>query len=87
MRDIRLSGRERSVIRAIGFGLSVTGEYLLERTGLAPEDLADVLSGMISSGFAESIPNLEAVVAEDLEVTEFEINPAYAHQLKEAVGF
>ncbi|MFQ3578125.1 MAG: hypothetical protein SNJ52_03830, partial [Verrucomicrobiia bacterium] len=66
MREIRLSGRERSVIRAIGFGSAVSGEYLLERTGLAPDDLTETLNGMLSTGFAESTPAVDSLELEQL---------------------
>ncbi len=87
MREIRLSGRERTVIRAIGFGTAVSGEYLLERTGLAPDDLTGTLNGMLSAGFAESTPPLDSLEEDQLASLCFEINPAYSHQLKAALGY
>ncbi len=87
VRQIKLSGRERSVVRAIGFGLGVTGQELVERTGLAPEDLVDVLNGLIDAGFAESEPPTEPIAQSDLETHAFEVNPAYAHELKNALGY
>ena len=47
MKQIRLSGREAAVIRAIGFGLAVNGDELLDITRLLPEDLVDVLGEAI----------------------------------------
>ncbi len=87
VREIKLSGREQGVVRALGFGEAVTGEYLLERTNLAPDDLADVLSGLLTSGLAESVPSADIVTQEDLPEMLFEVNPSYAHQLKIALGY
>ncbi len=87
MREIKLSGRERSVVRAIGFGLPVTGEELLGQCGMAREDLVDVLNGLIDAGFAESSPAAEQIQIPDLDTHEFEVNPAYAHQLRSALGY
>ena len=87
MRQIRLSGREATVIRALGFGLPVGGAALIENTRLSPEDLADVLSGLMDAGFVESTPYAEKADAAALETTEFDVNSAYAHELKIALGF
>ena len=82
MKQIRLSGREATVIRFIGFGLGVTGTELLEDTRLAPDDLTDVLNAMMDSGYVECTPFAEKVTLEAMPTTEFEVNSAYAHELK-----
>ncbi len=87
MREIKLSGRERTVVRAIGFGLGVSGRVLIEQCAMSPEDLVDVLNGLLDAGFAEVTPTQEHVSVADLETHEFEVNPAYAHQLKSALGY
>lgn len=56
MKQIKLSGRERAVLRAIDFSTGSSGEELLERTQLAPEDLVDVLNGLMTVGYAEMRP-------------------------------
>jgi hypothetical protein len=87
MKQIRLSGREAALIRALGFGLAVPGAELLETTRLSDEDLADVLNGMMEVGYVESTPFVEKTDAAGLVTTEFEVNSAYVHELKAAIGF
>ena len=78
MRNIKLTGREICIVRAIGFTEPVLGASLQETTHMEAEDVTDTLNGLISAGFAESIPYCEEVKIEQMAVTEFEINPAYA---------
>ena len=75
------------MIRALGFGLAVPGRELGEITRLADEDLADVLNAMMEVGFVESTPFSEKTTAAALPTTEFEVNSAYVHELKSALGF
>jgi hypothetical protein len=86
MKQIRLSGREASVIRALGFGLAVPGAELRDATRLSDEDLADVLNAMMEVGYVESTPFTEKTDAAALLTTEFEVNSAYVHELKAALG-
>ena len=86
MKQIRLSGREASVIRQLGFGLPVNGAELQEDTRLAADDLADVLSGLMEVGYVESTPFAETTTPDALPTTEYEVNSAYAHELKAALG-
>ncbi len=39
MRDIKLSGREAAVVRAIGFAESMLGAEILDSTRMEPEDV------------------------------------------------
>lgn len=86
MRQIKLSGRETAVVRAIGFATPVTGTEIVEHTRITPEELTDILNGLIVVGFIESTPYAEQVSAERMTETEFEVNSAYAHELKIALG-
>jgi hypothetical protein len=86
MRQIRLSGREASVVRALGFTLSITGHELVEKTSLLPEDLADVLTGLMDGGFVEMTPFAERADPETLESSSFQVNSGYVHELKAALG-
>ncbi len=86
MKQIRLSGREAAVIRSLGFGLAVSGPELLENTRIAIDDLSDVLSGLMEVGYVESTPFAERTSVEALPTTEYEVNSAYAHELKAALG-
>ncbi len=85
MKQIKLSGRERAVLRALDFSTGTSGEELLERTKLAPEDLVDVLNGLMSVGYAEMRPYAEMTSLEAFGETVFDVNPSYAIQLREAL--
>jgi hypothetical protein len=85
MRMIKLTGREANVVRAIGFTESMLGAEIQDFTRMQLEDVTDTLNSLISAGFVESIPYTEEVQIAEMPVTSFEINPAYAHQLKQAL--
>jgi hypothetical protein len=85
MRTIRLSGREASVVRAIGFADAVLGAEIQDVTRMQVEDITDVLNSLISAGFVESIPYTEQIDLTDVAATSFEVNPAYSHQLRAAI--
>src|SRR5262245_31428775 len=82
---IRLNGREASVLRTIGFGLGVSGTELQERLQMAPDDLVDVLNTLLDIGYVETPTIKERVTVADYAAEEFEINPSYAADLKEAL--
>ena len=84
MRHIKLTGREACVVRAIGFTTSVPGLEIQEYVNMEPEDVADTLNSLMSAGFVESIPYYEQVEMAEMPGTMFEINPAYAHEIKAA---
>ena len=85
MRRIKLSGRERAVVKAIGFADAIPGEQIREHTQIQPEDLTDVLTALIAAGYVESQPYREQIMSPELATMEFEVNPSYAHELKIAV--
>lgn len=85
MKEIKLSGREMAVLRAIDFTIGSTGADLQARTNIDPTDLADILNGMMEMGFIESIPFAEPLPLSAVAATRFEINPSYALQLREAM--
>ncbi|MFN2509269.1 MAG: MarR family transcriptional regulator [Chthoniobacterales bacterium] len=86
MRHIRLTGREASVVRAIGFSDSMLGAEIQDYTKMEPEDITDTLNSLMSAGFVESIPFCEEVQLAEMPVTSFEMNPAYAQELKIAMS-
>ncbi len=49
------------------------------------EDITDTLNGLIAAGFVESIPYSEEVQMADMPATAFELNPAYVHELRQAL--
>ncbi len=85
MRQIKLTGREMSLVRAMGFTETMLGSEILEVTRMEPDDVGDALNGLIAAGFVETTPYQEEVALADLAVTGFEINPAYASDLRTAM--
>src|SRR5437899_9834021 len=86
MRDIKLSGREAAVVRAIGFAESMLGAEILDSTRMEPEDVGDTLNGLIAAGFVETIPYAEQIDLAEMPSTAFEVNPAYVHELRTAIS-
>jgi hypothetical protein len=85
MRMIKLSGREATVVRAIGFTNSMLGAEIQDFARMESDDVTDVLNSLLAAGFVESIPYSEQVQLAEMPVTSFEVNPAYSHQLKRAL--
>ena len=82
MRRIKLSGRELAVVKALGFANAMPGSDILDYTQMQPEDVADVLNALLAAGYVESKPYREQVTPTDMVTIEFEVNPAYVHELK-----
>lgn len=85
MRTIKLTGRELTVVRAIGFTESMLGAEIQDFTRMESQDMTDTLNGLLAAGFVESIPYCEQIDLAEMPVTAFETNPAYAHELKRAL--
>ena len=85
MRQIKLTGREISVVRALGFSESKLGAEIQDYTRMEIEDVTDALNGLIAAGFVETIPFSEGVQLAEMPVTAFELNPAYVQGLKIAI--
>jgi hypothetical protein len=85
MRNIRLTGREASVVRAIGFTEGMVGTEIQDHTRMEADDLTDTLNGLMSAGLLESVPFSNEVQLAEMPVTLFEMNPAYAHELRNAL--
>jgi hypothetical protein len=86
MRNVKLTGREASVVRAIGFTESMLGAEIQDYVRMDLEDVTDTLNSLMSAGFVESIPYTEQVQIAETPVTAFELNPAYTHELKRALA-
>ena len=84
-KQIKLSGREMGILRAIGFGLGISGTELQERTQLASDDLTDVLNTLLDIGYLETGSLTERVDVDGMPTENFEINPSYANDLKVAM--
>jgi len=85
MRNIKLSGREASVVRAIGFANSMLGAEIQDFVRMESDDVLDTLNSLMAAGFVESIPYSEQIELAEMLVTAFEVNPAYSHELKRAL--
>jgi hypothetical protein len=85
MRHIKLSGREATIVRAIGFAEAMMGAELQDQTHMDGDDVTDTLNGLMSAGFVESVPYYDEIQLAEMPVTAFELNPAYAHELKQAL--
>lgn len=85
MRHIKLSGREMNVVRVMGFTEGVLGADILDNTHMQAEDVTDTLNSLMSAGFVESVPYRDQVEMAEMPVTSFEINAAYAHELRKAL--
>ena len=85
MRCIKLTGREATVVRAIGFTETMLGAEIQDFTRMELEDVTDALNGLMAAGFVESIPYYDEVQLAEMPVTAFEINPAYVHEIRQAI--
>jgi hypothetical protein len=85
MRNIKLTGRETCVVRAIGFSEGMLGSEILDSTHMEPEDVTDTLNSLLSAGFVETVPYCEQVDMAEMPVTTFEMNPSYVQDLKAAM--
>jgi hypothetical protein len=85
MRQIKLSGREAAVVRVLGFAETVLGSEIQDQVHMDPEDVTDTLNSLLAAGYVESVPFYEQVGFAEMPVTAFEVNPAYAHDLRAAI--
>lgn len=85
MRRVKLSGREHSVLKALGFADAVLGSEVLDYTQMQPEDMTDTLNALLAAGYVESNPYREQVTSAEMPGIEFEVNPGYVHELKTAM--
>jgi hypothetical protein len=86
MRTIKLSGREASVVRAIGFTNSMLGAEIQDFVRMESDDVTDILNSLMAAGFVESVPYSEQIQIAEMPVTTFEVNPAYSHELRRAIA-
>jgi hypothetical protein len=85
MRQIKLSGREQAVLRAIDYAAGSTGREIGERTQIDGGDLADLLHALCDVGYLEPFPFTEIITYLNYGDLRFETNPAYALDLKIAL--
>jgi hypothetical protein len=85
MRHIKLTGREATVVRSIGFTEAMMGAELQDCTHMEASDVTDTLNSLMSAGYVESNPFFEEVQIAEMPATAFEVNPAYVQELKQAL--
>lgn len=91
MRALRLTSRERAVMRGIDETSGTLGSELLEHVHLEDTDLLDVLHGMVNAGLLETFapgsefPLVHDVPMEHFRTTRFELNPAFAQEIRQAM--
>jgi hypothetical protein len=86
-REIKLSGSEISVLKAIGLsGTQVFGKILLGKISDAEQvEFLDTLTGLIDQGYVLSNKvNIRRI--EEVETSFFRVSPAYARDLREAMN-
>jgi DNA-binding MarR family transcriptional regulator len=86
MKEIKLSGRERTVLRYIDWATGTKGSELIDTTRLEAEDLVSVLNGLLEVGYIETEPYAEQTDEATYRETIFEVNPSYALELKAAMA-
>ena len=86
MKQIKLTGRERSVLRVLDFAAGNTGEELLESSRLEPADLVSVLSSLMGPGYLEMAPFADEATEETFRTARFDINPSYAQEIRGAMA-
>jgi hypothetical protein len=86
MKEIKLSGRERTVLRYIDWATGTPGAELQEITRLETEDLVAVLNGLLEVGYVETEPYSPQTDEATFGETIFEVNPSYAFELKAAMS-
>lgn len=86
MRKMKFSGRETAVLRAIDFATGTPGADIMAATFMDSDELLSVLNGLLDVGYIETSPACEHVSDEAFLQTCFEVNPAYAHDLRAAIA-
>ena len=85
MKEIKLSGREAAVLKAVNFSTGTSGAEALDSTRMARQDLIDIVNGLMEAGYIECTPMRENVDDSSFDETIFEVNPSYALSLREAL--
>ncbi|MEY2486716.1 MAG: hypothetical protein QOH39_2364 [Verrucomicrobiota bacterium] len=85
-REIKLSGGEISMLKALGFsGAPLHGLLLLDRVGeMETAEFLDTMEGLLSADYVLS-SKVNVQKMEDIERSWFRVNPAHAQDLKEAI--
>lgn len=85
-REISLSGGDITIIKTLGVsGQTMKGKVLNERAGMTTAELIDTLQGLMMFDYILCTKdNLRTI--EDVEKSDFRVNPALSKAIKEAVA-
>lgn len=61
------------------------GTEIQDMSHLEPDDMTDTINALMAAGFVQCIPFKEQIDLAEVPVTSFEVNPAYVHELREAI--
>jgi hypothetical protein len=87
-RDIKLSGGEITILKAVGFGgTQLYGKLLLDRLGedIIAAEFLDTLEGLMSMGYVLS-NKVNVRTMDDVQRAFFRVNPVHARDLKDATN-
>ena len=91
MKELKLSGREMAVLKAIDYATGTFGSEMAHATHMEEQDLVDILSGLADAGYVEAYAGqeqrtqLHEVTLAAFAGTRFEVNPSYALQIRQAM--
>jgi len=86
MKELRFSGREMSILRAIDFANGNLGAEITHKTRLDSQEAMEILNSLLDAGYVETNPpQQEHVKIEQFETQQYEVNPSFAHDLKKAL--
>ncbi len=85
-REIKLDGGEITILKTLG-STDMNGKQLVEHLGgdMESAEFVDALKGLISLGYVLS-NKVNVRSTEDVEHAFFRVNPAYAHELRDALN-
>jgi hypothetical protein len=86
-REIKLDGGEITVLKTLGLsGSQMPGKLLLDHSReMEIAEFVDTLNGLIDLGYVLS-NKVNLRLREDVERAFFRVNPAYSHDLRDAIN-
>ena len=85
VREIKLSGGETTILKAIGLGgAPAYGKLLAQHIEMEPAEFLDDLNGLISLGYVLA-DKVNLFSMEDVEKARFRVNTSYSRDLRDAL--
>lgn len=82
MKKLKFNGREAAVLRAIDYTTGTSGMEIMERTFMDSDELVDVVNRLLDLGYVETVPASDQIAATQFLPAHFEINPAFAGDIR-----